>query len=128
MEFIKNAEHVKTHRFKKKSVVWKFITDCNEKTDELGTEGARLDGGNGTGESKHDSAGTAEGSCSTAMSNLLPLFCGEAEWKDCEELGPRPREKSGFRKQKGKQRSIARSCVRQQTNVVARDAEEAATT
>ena len=39
------------------------------------------------------------------------------EWKDCVELGPKPKEKLFSYERKWKQRSIARGGVRQQTHI-----------
>ena len=89
------AEHVKAHRPKeilRMSLFQKFITEGNYKADELAQEGATLDGGGVA----HVGAITVQqerGEVSAALQWAASFHCLVEEWKDCEALRPKPREK-----------------------------------
>ena len=91
------VEHVKAHRTKKEkknmSQFERFVTEGNEKADELAKAGAML-----------DEVFVAEARAETvqqererrrvrsfAVRRQLPLLV--EEWKDCAELKPKPEEK-----------------------------------
>ena len=90
--------HVKAHRTKqekeKMTQLERFVTEGNEKADELAKEGAMLDEGF-----------MAEG-CYIAKQERVEVYvalqcaasfhCLVEEWKDCEELSSNPKEKWSF--------------------------------
>ena len=91
------VDHVKAHRTKKEKQETpqfeRFVTEGNEKADELakagGNVGRRLQGGS---ESKVNVARKRRGVCSCSQ---LSLFSGK--WRDREELKPKPKEKVELR-------------------------------
>ena len=64
----------------------RFVTEGNEKADELAKAGAMLDEGF-----------TAEARAETVKERgevyVASFHCLVEEWKDCEELRPKPKEK-----------------------------------
>ena len=66
----------------------KFVTEGNEKADELAKEGALLDEGFMTEE------------VYVALQYAAGFHCFVEQWKDCEELKPKPKEKLIFVDQK----------------------------
>ena len=82
------VEHVKARRIQKERqelpLFEKFITEGNEKADELAKAGALLDGGF-----------MAQARASTIQPEREDVH-GMKEWKDCEELQPKPQEKWKF--------------------------------
>ena len=87
---IVEVEHVKAHRTKKdKNEVTqfeKFVAECKEKADKLAKADALLDEGFVT----HTRAKTVKQEREEVYAALL-CHCLE-EWKDCEELKPKPKE------------------------------------
>ena len=88
------VEHVKAHRTKKDkkemSQFEKFVADGNDKADELAKAGAMLDEGF-----------MAEMRAKTVQQKREEVYaasfhCLVEEWKDCEELKPKPKEKIIF--------------------------------
>ena len=98
-EVFVEVEHVKAHRTKDKKEMTqfeKFVTDGDERADELAKEGAMLDEGlMAQGKSKNDSAGARRGARSPAVRSQF-FQCLVEEWKDCEVLKPQPKEKWTF--------------------------------
>ena len=73
-------------------ILRKFVTDGNEKADELAKTGAMLDEGfMAADKSKSGSAGARRGVRSLAVRSQFSLQSGGR--KDCEELKPQPKEK-----------------------------------
>ena len=70
-----------------------FVTEGNEKADELAKAGAILDEGF-YGGSKGKKQCSKRGKRCTQHCIMRPAFyCLAEEWKDCEELMPKPEEK-----------------------------------
>ena len=94
------VEHVKAHRSKKEmqqvSLCEKFVTEGNEKADAPAKEGARLD----RGDMVQARASTVQES-RAALHYAAGFHCLVEEWKDCEELEPKPQEKCVFMNKKG---------------------------
>ena len=75
---------MKAHRTKNEkkemSHFEKFVTEGNEKVDELATEGAMLDEGfYGGSKSKDNAAGARRGVCSLAVCSQFSLLSGRME-------------------------------------------------
>ena len=105
----------KTHRTKKETQQMlffeKFITEGNEKADELAKEGAMVDGGL-MAQVRASTVQQEREEVYAALRYAASLHCLVEEWKDCEELKPKPQKKW--------------TVVNKQTSVGVRDAEEAA--
>ena len=90
------VEHINAHlteKDKKEMTHFeKFVTDGNEKADELAGKGAML----GEGFMAQTRAKTVQqervGVCA-ALQYAASFHCLVEEWKDCEELKPQPKEK-----------------------------------
>ena len=99
---IVEVAHVKTHRTKKEeekmTQLERFVTEGNEKVEELAKAGAMLDEGFMAEARANYEAG--EGSLQYAAS----FRCFVEEWKDCEELRPKPKEKLIFVDKRRKRR------------------------
>ena len=97
------VEHVKAHRTKKDkkemSHFEKFVTEGNEKADELAKEGAMLDEGC-TAEARAKTV-QQDREVYAALQYSASFHCLVEEWKDCEELKPKPKEKWKFVDRKG---------------------------
>ena len=93
------VEHVKAHRTKKekKSMVQfeKFVTEGNEKADELAKAGAMLDEGHMAEAIAETMQQEREEVCA-ALQCAASFHCLVEQWKDCEELRPKPKEKLVF--------------------------------
>ena len=93
------VEHVKAHRTteekKKMSHFEKFVTEGNEKDDELAKEGALVDKGF-MAESRAESMQQEREEVYAALQYVASFHCKVEEWKDCEELKPEPKEKWTF--------------------------------
>ena len=105
-EILVEVEHVEAHRTEKDkkemSQSEKFVTDGNEKADELAKAAAMLDEGF-----------MAQVRAKTVQQEREEVYAASfhslvEEWKDCEELKPQPREKWTRKERK---RSIERSGV-----------------
>ena len=94
-----DVEHVKAHRTKKEkkdmSHYEKFVTESNEKADELAKEGALLDEEGFMAEAR---AKTKE-EVYTALQCAASCHCVVEQWRCCEELKPKPKEKWIFREE-----------------------------
>ena len=88
--------HVKAHRTKKekekKTKIERFVTEGNEKADELEKAGAMLDEGFMAG--ARLKAGGEE--VYVALQYAACFHCLVEEWKDCEELKTKLKEKWSF--------------------------------
>ena len=88
------VERVKAHRTKKEkkhmSHFEKFVTEGNEKADELARAGAKLDEGfMAEARAKTSAAGARRG---ISLQYAASFHCLVEDWKDCEELKPKPKE------------------------------------
>ena len=95
------VEHVKAHRTKKEkkemSHFERFVTEGNEKADELAKAGAMLD----EGFMAEAIAETVQQEREEVYAALEYATSFQVEgWKDCEELKPKPKEKWTFVDQK----------------------------
>ena len=73
----------------------KFVTESNEKGDELAKEGAMLDEGfmvEAQAETMQQEREVVYG----ALQHVASFFCLVEQWKDCEELRPKPKEQWFF--------------------------------
>ena len=126
------VEHVKAHRTKKDkkemSHFERFVTDGNEKADELAKAGAMLDDGSMAGaRAKTSAAGARRGLCSLAVCSQFSLF----GWKNGRTVksSSRSQKKKWFSwTRKERRRNIERSGVRRPASIDARGVEEAAST
>ena len=102
-ENVVEVEHVKAYRTKKDkkemSHVGKFVTDGNEKADELPKAGVMLDEGF-MAEARAKTVQQEREEVFAALQYAASFHCLVEEWNDCEELKPRPKEKSTFVDQK----------------------------
>ena len=97
------VKHVKAHQWKKEkkemSHFEKFVTEGNEKADELAKEGALLDEGF-MAEARAETMQEEREEVYAAFRYAASFHCLVEEWKDCEELKPKPKEKWTFVDQK----------------------------
>ena len=88
-EILLEVEHVKAHRTKKDkkemSHFETFVTEGNEKADELAKVGEMLDEGFMQQEREREEV-------YAALQHAASFHCLVEEWKDCEELKPKPKE------------------------------------
>ena len=93
------VEHVKAHRTKKEKERMthfeKFVTDGNEKADDLAKGGAVLDEGF-MAEARAKTMQQEREELYVALQFAASFHCLIEEWKDCEELKPKPKEKWSF--------------------------------
>ena len=95
----------------------KFITEDNAKADEPAKEGAMLDGGD-VAQVRASTIQHGREEVYAALQDAASFHCLVEEWKDCEELEPKPKERWGICEQEQvKQGNIERSGVGQQTHV-----------
>ena len=89
-------EHVKAHRTKKgkkeMSHFEKFVAEGNEKADELAKEGALLEEGF-MAQTRAKTVKQEREEVRAALQYAANFHCLVEEWKDCEELKPKPKEK-----------------------------------
>ena len=114
------VEHVKAHRTEKDkkemSHFEKFVTEGNEKADELAKEGALLDEGFMARQEQRQLS-RSEKRC-TQFCSVRPVFhCLVEEWKDCEELKPQPKERLAFVEKRGSKASNGMVCTCQQVSM-----------
>ena len=99
------VEHVKAHRTEKErqqmSLLENFITQDSEKADEFAQEGAMMDGGLQAHARASSVQQEREVFCA-ALQDAASFHCLVEEWKDCEELKPKPKEKWTFVNKKRK--------------------------
>ena len=90
------AQCVKAHRTKNEkknfSQFEKFVTEGNEKADELAKAGAMLDEGY-MEEAEAETMQQEREEVHAALPCAASFHCLAEEWKDCEELRPKPKEK-----------------------------------
>ena len=116
------VEHVKAHRSKKEtqhmSLFEKVLTEGNEKADELAREGAMLDGG-GVAESRASTVQQRRNEVYAALQYAAGFHCLVKEWKDCEDLKPKTKEKCTLCGQKAgsKEASCGVVCSSEQISV-----------
>ena len=70
----------------------KFVTDGNEKADVLAKAGAMLDEGF-KAETRAKTVQQEREEAYAALQYAASCHCLVEEWKDCEELKPKPKEK-----------------------------------
>ena len=70
----------------------KIVTEGNEKADELAKEGVLLDEGV-VAEARRKTMQQEREEVYTALHFAASFHCLVKEWKDCEELKPKPKEK-----------------------------------
>ena len=97
------VEHVEAHRTKKEkkevSHFEKFVTEGNEKADELSKAGAILDLGI-MAEARAETLKKEREEVYAALQCAASFHCSVEEWKECEELKTKPKEKWTFVDQK----------------------------
>ena len=90
------AKHVKAHRTKKDqkemSHFEKFVTEGNEKADELAKAGALLDEGF-MAETRAKTVQQEREEVCAALHYAASFHCLVEEWKDCEEFKPKLQER-----------------------------------
>ena len=93
------VEHFKAHLTKKDkkemSHFEKFVTEGNEKAGELAKAGAMLDEGF-VAEARAKTVPQERELVYAALQYAASFHCLVEEWKDCEELKPKPKEKWVF--------------------------------
>ena len=91
--------HVKAHRTEKEKEKMtkfeRFVTEGNEKADELAEAGAKLDEGF-MAEVRADTLKQGKEEVYVALQYAASFHCLVEQWKDCEELKPKPKEKLIF--------------------------------
>ena len=91
--------HIKAHSTKKeKEKVTKFerfVTEGNEKAGELAIAGAMMDEGFLV-EARAETVKQEREEVYVVLQYAASLHCLVEEWKDCEELKPKPKEKWSF--------------------------------
>ena len=94
--FWSRLKHVTAHRTEKEkqqqSLCEKFITEGHEKTDELAEEGAMLDG-SFMAQARASTVKQERDEVYAALQYAASFHCMVEEWKDCEELKPKSKEK-----------------------------------
>ena len=90
------VEHVKAHSTKKEkkemALSEKFVTEGNEKADHLAKAGAIL-GEGFMAEARAETMQQEEEEVYAALQYAASFHCLVEEWKDCEELKPKPKKK-----------------------------------
>ena len=90
------VEHVKAHRTKNEqkhmSQFERFVAEGNGKADELAKAGAMLDEGFMAG-ARAETVQQEREEVYAAEQYAASLHCLVEQWKDCEELKPKPKEK-----------------------------------
>ena len=89
-------EHVKANRKRKDkrgmSHFEQFVAEGNEKADELAKAGAMLDEGF-MAEARAKTVHQEREGVTAALQYAASVHCLVEEWKDCEELRPKPTER-----------------------------------
>ena len=102
-KIVVEVEHVEAHRTKKEnkevSHCENFVTEGNEKADELSKAGAILDGGF-MAEARAETLKKEGEEVYAALQYAASFHCLVEEWKECEELKTTPKEKWTFVDQK----------------------------
>ena len=99
-----------------KSHFEKFVTEGNEKADDLEKAGAMLDEGFMV-EAKAEAMQQKRQEVYATLQYAASFHCLVEERKDCEELKPKPKEKWIFVDQKKEGRNIERSGARKPTSI-----------
>ena len=98
-EILMEVEHVKAHRTEKDekemSHFEKFVTEGNEKADELAQEGALLDEGV-MAQVRAKTVQQEREEIYAALQYAASFHCLVEEWKDSEELKPKRKQKWTF--------------------------------
>ena len=93
--FLVEVQHVKAHRTKKDkkemSHPEKFVTDGNEKADELAKAGASWDEGL-MSETRGKTVQQEREEVHAVLQDVASFHCLVEEWKDCEEIKPKPKQ------------------------------------
>ena len=93
------VEHVKAHRTKKEKTIMsqfeKFVTEGNEKADDMAKAEAMLDEGY-IAKAKSETMQQEREEVYAALQHAASFHCLIEQWKDCEELRPKPKEKWVF--------------------------------
>ena len=91
--------HVKAHRTRKEEEKMtqfeRFVTQGSENADELAKAGAMLDA-TFMGEVRPDTIQQGREEVYVALPCAASFHCLLEQWKDCEELKPKPKEKLSF--------------------------------
>ena len=91
-EMLVEVEDVKAHKERKDmSRFERFVTDGNEKADELAKAGAMPDEGF-MAETRAKAAPQGREEVCAALQYAASFHCLVKEWKDCEELKSKPKE------------------------------------
>ena len=103
LRILVEVEHVKVHRTKKDkkemSHFENFVIEGNEKADELARKGAMLDEGF-VAEARAKTMEQEREEVCAALQYAASFHCLVEEWKDGDELKPKPKEKWTFVDQK----------------------------
>ena len=114
------VEHVETHRTKKvkkeMSDLEKFITEGNEKADELAKAGARLDEGF-KAEARAETIQQEREEVCAALLYAASFHYLVEEWKDGVELKPKPKKCGSLWTRKVRRRNIERNGVLKPTGI-----------
>ena len=94
----------------------KFVTESNEKADDLAEAGAMLDEGF-VAEARAETVQQERKEVHTGLQRAASFHCSVEEWKDCEELKPKPKEKWIIVDQKKRGRNIERSDTLKPTSI-----------
>ena len=90
------VENVKAHRTKKEKEEMmqfeRFVTEGNEKADELAKAGAMMDDGF-MAEARAETMKQERDEVYVALQYAASFYCLVERWKDCAELEPKPKEK-----------------------------------
>ena len=93
------VEHVKAHRTKKEKVkmtqLERVVTEGNDMADELAKTGAMLNE-SFMAEARAETIRQEREDVYAALQYAASFHCLVEEWKDCEELKPKPKEKRLF--------------------------------
>ena len=105
----------------------RFVTEANEKADELAKAGAMLDEGI-MAEARAETMQQEREEVYAALQCAAGFHCLVKQWKDCEELRPKPKEKWFSLKGRRITRSTEQSGARKQTGIDVRVVEKEADT
>ena len=100
------------------SLFEQFITEGNEKANELANDGAMMDGGE-MAKMRTSTVQQKREDVHAALQYAASFDCLVEEWQACEELWAKPKKSVHLRMNKLKQRIIARRGVRLRAKTVA---------
>ena len=95
---------------KKCCICENFVTEGNEKADELAKAGAIWDEGF-TAEARAETVQQEREEVYAALQYAASFQCSVEEWKDCRELKPKPKEKWTFVDQKREENETSNRMV-----------------